>query len=85
MFKSNKKEISGGEKMKRSLRIHKLFIMVLSLFVLVNLSFAGETIKIGVAGAISGDLAPYGISSMRACEIAVEEINAKGGILGKES
>ena len=70
--------------MKRKSGITKILTLTFSLLILVSLSFAGETIKIGVAGAISGDLAPYGMSSMRACEIAVEEINAKGGILGKK-
>ena len=46
--------------------------------------FAGDTIKIGSAGVISGDLAPYGISALRGVEIAIEDINAKGGILGKQ-
>ncbi len=47
-------------------------------------SFAGDTIKLGVGGVISGDLAPYGISSVRGVEIAIDDLNAKGGILGKK-
>ncbi|MBU1345039.1 MAG: branched-chain amino acid ABC transporter substrate-binding protein [Proteobacteria bacterium] len=46
--------------------------------------FAGDTIKLGSGGVISGDLAPYGISAVRGVEIAIEDINAKGGILGKQ-
>jgi branched-chain amino acid transport system substrate-binding protein len=41
------------------------------------------TIKVGVAGPHSGDLASYGIPTVRAAELVVEEINAKGGVLGK--
>jgi branched-chain amino acid transport system substrate-binding protein len=44
----------------------------------------GKTIKIGVGGAHSGDLASYGIPSVRAAEIVVEQYNAKGGVLGKK-
>lgn len=46
--------------------------------------FAADTIKLGVAGAHSGDLASYGIPSVRAAQIVVDEINAKGGVLGKQ-
>jgi branched-chain amino acid transport system substrate-binding protein len=45
---------------------------------------ASDTIKIGVGGVISGDLAPYGISALRGVEVAVDDLNAKGGILGKK-
>jgi branched-chain amino acid transport system substrate-binding protein len=44
---------------------------------------AAETIKLGVAGAHSGDLASYGLPSVNAAELVVKEINEKGGILGK--
>ena len=44
---------------------------------------AGDTIRLGVAGAHSGDLASYGIPSVKAAELVVKKTNAKGGILGK--
>jgi branched-chain amino acid transport system substrate-binding protein len=44
---------------------------------------AADTIKIGVAVARSGDLASYGIPTAHAVELIAEEVNAKGGILGK--
>ncbi|MCF6246696.1 MAG: branched-chain amino acid ABC transporter substrate-binding protein [Desulfobacula sp.] len=59
-------------------------LALLTMAVFAVPSFAGDTIKIGIGGVISGDLAPYGISSVRGAEIAVEDINAKGGILGKQ-
>ncbi|MCK5507435.1 MAG: branched-chain amino acid ABC transporter substrate-binding protein [Desulfobacterales bacterium] len=43
-----------------------------------------ETIKFGVAGAHSGDLASYGVPSVKAAELVVRDINAKGGILGRK-
>lgn len=49
-----------------------------------GLGLAADTIKLGVAGAHSGDLASYGIPSVRAATIVVDEINAKGGVLGKQ-
>ncbi|MBU2550844.1 MAG: branched-chain amino acid ABC transporter substrate-binding protein [Proteobacteria bacterium] len=45
---------------------------------------APETIRIGVAGAHSGDLASYGISALRGAEYVVRQINDRGGILGKQ-
>jgi branched-chain amino acid transport system substrate-binding protein len=60
---------------------------VLALFFIVMSSGstpAAETIKIGVAGAHSGDLASYGIPSVKAAELVVKNINAKGGILGRQ-
>jgi branched-chain amino acid transport system substrate-binding protein len=45
--------------------------------------FAADAIKLGVAGAHSGDLASYGLPTVRAAEIVVNAINAKGGVLGR--
>jgi branched-chain amino acid transport system substrate-binding protein len=45
---------------------------------------SADTIKIGVAGPHSGDLASYGLPSVNAAKLVVEQINAKGGINGKK-
>ena len=45
---------------------------------------AADTIKLGVAGSHSGDLASYGIPSVRAAELVVKDINEKGGVLGRK-
>ncbi|MBI5664348.1 MAG: branched-chain amino acid ABC transporter substrate-binding protein [Nitrospirae bacterium] len=42
------------------------------------------SIKVGVAGAHSGDLASYGLPTVKAAELVVKDVNAKGGILGKK-
>lgn len=44
---------------------------------------AAETIKLGVAGAQTGDLAGYGLPALNAAKLVVEKINAEGGINGK--
>lgn len=46
-------------------------------------SLAAETITIGVAGAHSGDLAPYGLPTLKAVQLVIREINAQGGINGQ--
>lgn len=61
-----------------------LALAFLTMVVFAAPSFASDTIKLGVGGVISGDLAPYGVSSVRGVEVAVDDINAAGGILGKK-
>ncbi|MCP3873307.1 MAG: branched-chain amino acid ABC transporter substrate-binding protein [Desulfobacteraceae bacterium] len=61
-----------------------LALALLTMVVFAAPGFAGDTIKLGSGGVISGDLAPYGISAVRGVEIAIEDLNAKGGILGKK-
>jgi len=46
-------------------------------------SYAAEPIKIGVPGAHSGDLASYGIPTVKAAELVVNAKNAAGGINGR--
>ena len=45
---------------------------------------AQEVIKLGFVGALSGLSAKSGESITRGLDIAIEEINAKGGVLGKK-
>jgi branched-chain amino acid transport system substrate-binding protein len=64
----------------------RIFVaLVLSAFmVFTGTALASDTIKLGVAGAHSGDLASYGIPTVKAAELVVKDVNAKGGILGKQ-
>jgi branched-chain amino acid transport system substrate-binding protein len=57
-------------------------VFLLGLF--AGTGFAGDTIKIGIAGAHSGDLASYGLPTVKAAELVAKEVNARGGILGKK-
>lgn len=43
-----------------------------------------EEIKIGGVGPVSGEAATFGVSTREGEELAVEEWNAKGGVLGKK-
>jgi len=51
---------------------------------LTGMGIAADTIKLGVAGPHSGDLASYGLPTVKAAELVVKDINAKGGVLGKQ-
>ncbi len=61
-----------------------LLLAGLSLAMFATPAMAEDVIKIGIAGAHSGDLASYGIPTWNAAQLVVEEINAKGGIDGKK-
>ncbi|MGI5879114.1 MAG: ABC transporter substrate-binding protein [Syntrophomonadaceae bacterium] len=43
-----------------------------------------EVIKLGFLGAKTGDVANYGIPGEKGMKMAIDELNAKGGILGKK-
>lgn len=45
---------------------------------------AGDTIKVGVVASVTGDQKPWGEDQIAGAKLAVEEINAAGGIDGKK-
>lgn len=55
-----------------------------ALLALSGAASAQEPIKLGVAGPHSGDLASYGIPATRAAKLVVDEVNARGGVLGRQ-
>jgi branched-chain amino acid transport system substrate-binding protein len=66
----------------------KVFIIFAALFLGYSLFFsvhasASEPYHLGVALGLSGTGAPYSEEAVKAIEIAVNEINAKGGLLGQ--
>lgn len=48
-------------------------------------AFAADTIKIGEIATLTGDFAAFGEAEVQAIKLAVKEINANGGILGKKA
>ena len=71
-------------------RFGKVVFLLLVLVVFVGLVFVGckkkekGPIKIGVGAALTGDLASYGIPTSKAAELVVENVNAAGGVLGRQ-
>lgn len=49
-----------------------------------NGSAGGDTIKVGLNYELSGPVSTYGQSLTAGIELAIEEINANGGVLGKQ-
>jgi len=65
-------------------------VMVLVLVVALTLSLAScggsndDKIVIGYIGPITGDMALYGEVESQTLEMLIEDVNSKGGILGKQ-
>ena len=63
-------------------------VMCVSVFAFAGCSSSGsgssgDTIKIGALGPYTGDTAMYGVAAKNGIELAAEQINANGGINGK--
>lgn len=69
--------------MRRSMVVVAILAVSVALILSGCQKGASGTIKIGVAGAHSGDLASYGLPSVNAAKLVVEAVNAAGGIDGK--
>ena len=65
-----------------------LFIIVIVIIIVIavvaNKSFSSSTIKIGAMYPLTGGLATYGEPSQKTAQLAVDDINAAGGINGKK-
>lgn len=65
--------------------VMKSFVVIALVSMIVPaVGFAADTIKIGVAGPHTGDLAPYGLPTKDAAMMLAEQVNAAGGVLGKQ-
>ena len=62
----------------------QIILVMCACMLIAGPAFAADTIKLGVAGAHSGDLASYGLPSLNAAKLVVSDMNAKGGVLGKK-
>lgn len=64
----------------------KRFLPFLSLSVLALISCSGTDsgpIKLGFIGPLTGDAAPYGVDMVNGTKMAIDELNAAGGINGR--
>jgi branched-chain amino acid transport system substrate-binding protein len=81
-FQPEKNSIKEKDAMKITRKLSSLCIVSIISVAFACQVWAADAIKIGVAGALSGDLASYGLPTARAAELVVEHINATGGIHG---
>ncbi len=71
--------------MKKIFTVLVLLLAVTAMFFVVGCKKKEEgTIKIAVVGPHTGDLASYGIPTIKAAELVVADWNAKGGVLGRQ-
>src|SRR5699024_1433222 len=47
-------------------------------------AMASDTVKIGMSTALSGSIAVLGRTTMHGVQLAIDKINANGGVLGKQ-
>ncbi len=70
------------------MKIKKIFVTLTTLFAaglfFSTQALSSNTIKIGVAGAHSGDLASYGLPTVKAVELVANNLNSTGGINGQK-
>jgi len=67
--------------------IKKLLLVIAVLLLLIPVTACAaeeETVKVGCVLELSGELAPMGEKMLNGARMAVEEINAAGGVLGKQ-
>src|SRR5260221_3242738 len=81
-------ETLTGMREPRLTNLRRLIAFHLPLFTFpLSLLFAqpvSAQIKIGAVSCISGPLSAFGVSSIRGARMAIEEVNAKGGVLGQQ-
>jgi len=68
-----------------ALIMDRMFLRVFSVILAIaGSAFSQGTIKIGEFGSLTGDNSSFGISQNNGVQMAIEEINAAGGVLGKK-
>lgn len=67
--------------MKHTQRLSKLFV-ALALSGMASTGMAADTIKIGLAGPVTGPVAQYGEMQFIGAQMAIEQINKAGGVDG---
>ena len=63
--------------------VRKMLALVFVLCMMAAPAFAADPIRIGEIATVTGDFAAYGVAEVESVKIAVAEINAAGGILGR--
>ena len=67
---------------KRFITVVAIAVLAIGVFVGVNNMKQGDAVRIGAVLPLTGNMAPYGISIQQGIDLALEEINASGGING---
>jgi branched-chain amino acid transport system substrate-binding protein len=81
--------MNGGTKMQEELSMQitrraTLLSAAATSFAIINRARAADTIKIGVTSPLTGAAADAGRIQLNSARLAVAEVNAHGGVLGKQ-
>ncbi|MCJ7790100.1 MAG: ABC transporter substrate-binding protein [Candidatus Atribacteria bacterium] len=61
-----------------------LILVILFVFSLMLTGYAEDIIKIGAVGPLTGESSSAGLDELKGKQMAISDINAKGGVLGKD-
>jgi branched-chain amino acid transport system substrate-binding protein len=61
-----------------------LLLLITTVLLLASLPARAQDIVIGEFGSLTGGTATFGISTDEGLHLALDDINAKGGVLGKQ-
>jgi branched-chain amino acid transport system substrate-binding protein len=70
--------------MKRMSLLYVLPALFAGLFLVCSLSHAANTIKVGLVDTYTGPASNYTLDVLDGFKLAVDKVNAKGGVLGKK-
>lgn len=66
----------------------RLFVVLLALVMALSLMapamMEADTIKIGAIGVLTGDYSKYGLAAKEGVDLYIKQVNAAGGVLGKQ-
>ena len=68
--------------MKRMVSLLLTLVMLVAMPVFASAD--GDTIRIGGLAPLTGDVAVYGVAAQRGIDLYIEQLNANGGLLGKQ-
>ena len=67
---------------------NRLIVVLLTLVIALSLvapaAMAADTIKIGGIGVLTGDYSKYGLAVKEGVDLYIKQVNAAGGVLGKQ-
>jgi branched-chain amino acid transport system substrate-binding protein len=64
--------------------IQTIVVATIVFLLSITPAFAADTYKIGAIMPLSGDIAVYGLNMQKGIDLALEQLNGKGGIKGKK-
>ena len=70
--------------MRKSAFVSTLLVMIVGLFLVCPASYSADGIKVGIVDTYTGPATAYTQDVLDGFKLAVEKINAKGGVLGKK-